>query len=433
VIRHRLETVVVALLALHVAVGPGADRVRGRLLLAHALEVLLRDDVLIADVLREERRHDPLPRLEVHHDRELVGRLDALEVVAEEVGRAAERVGLVALLDGELDVLGSQLSVALVERHTGPQLEGPRAHLVGGLPLGGQPRAVLPRLRIAHDERVVDAVPQRLLGLDRAPGERRFCAPLADGDDEAITLGEGARGQPRSADQRCGDGSRALQKGPPVDPSAHARSTGVPAMPCDMSLTVKKITSCFADLDFTRVDDDNEWYGRTRGRVFVTGELGPARAVLAIEIDATYGLTGVADNATQNQIIAGTGGQHAGASGAFDLNTDVVNIIEVKWLYVEFPIPGLPTQVRVGAQPFATTYKLGVLATGDFAGINLVTTFSPDIRWHLTYAQIEERPASGIGTPFPNGRERECFAPLAREGQRDRVRGSEERGQRVRE
>ena len=72
-------------------------------------------------------------------------------------------------------------------------------------------------------------------------------------------------------------------------------------------------------------------------------------------------------------------GQGLGASSAFDLNTDVVANIEVKWLYVEFPLPLVPvdTLLRVGAQPFDTTYKVGVLATGDFAGMNLVTIFTP--------------------------------------------------------
>src|SRR5262249_34060888 len=46
---------------------------------------------------------------------------------------------------------------------------------------------------------------------------------------------------------------------------------------------------------------------------------------------------------------------------------------------------------RIGGQPFAETYKVATLATGDFAGAKLVTTFTPNIRWHLTYAQVEER------------------------------------------
>ena len=51
-----------------------------------------------------------------------------------------------------------------------------------------------------------------------------------------------------------------------------------------------------------------------------------------------------------------------GTDGSFDLNTDSRGIIEVKWLYVEFPMPliPVPTTVRLGAQPFgaAANYKL---------------------------------------------------------------------------
>jgi hypothetical protein len=148
------------------------------------------------------------------------------------------------------------------------------------------------------------------------------------------------------------------------------------------------------DLNFTD-DRDNEWYARTRGRFDISAEIGRAKGVLGLEIDAVYGLTGTQDNDIANQIQRGFGvvGQSGGTRSAFDMNTDVVANIEVKWLYVEFPLPLIPidTLARVGAQPFATTYKTGVLATGDFAGANLVTTFTPNIRWHIAFAQIEER------------------------------------------
>src|SRR5262245_18219039 len=55
-----------------------------------------------------------------------------------------------------------------------------------------------------------------------------------------------------------------------------------------------------AAIDFTRNKD--EFYGRSRGRFDVVGELGAAKAVLGLEIDAVYGLTGTNDNSTANQI-----------------------------------------------------------------------------------------------------------------------------------
>jgi hypothetical protein len=61
VVRHRLEPVEIALPALDVPIGTGADRVKGGLLLADFLEVLLRRGVLVADELGEERGHFPHP------------------------------------------------------------------------------------------------------------------------------------------------------------------------------------------------------------------------------------------------------------------------------------------------------------------------------------------------------------------------------------
>ena len=37
---------------------------------------------------------------------------------------------------------------------------------------------------------------------------------------------------------------------------------------------------------------DRMWYGRTRGRFDIIGEVGKAKAVLGLELDEVYGLTG---------------------------------------------------------------------------------------------------------------------------------------------
>ena len=103
------------------------------------------------------------------------------------------RVGLEALLDGELHVLGR--SSRRSPRGTSRPERSLNVHVrisFERLPLGGEARAVLEGLGIALDQRVVDAVPQGLLGLRVAPGEGRLGAPLADGDDEAVGLGRGA-------------------------------------------------------------------------------------------------------------------------------------------------------------------------------------------------------------------------------------------------
>jgi hypothetical protein len=145
------------------------------------------------------------------------------------------------------------------------------------------------------------------------------------------------------------------------------------------------------DLNYGRARDD-QLYGRTRGRFDVVGEVGAAKAVLGIEIDAYYGQTSNTDrNVPQGTTAASN--QGASANGGLDLNTDVAGIIEIKWLYTEFPMFLIPdTVVRLGAQPFgsAATYKLAAYANGDFAGVNWVTRFGPAAALNLTYVQIEE-------------------------------------------
>lgn len=141
------------------------------------------------------------------------------------------------------------------------------------------------------------------------------------------------------------------------------------------------------DQDYGRAADQ-QVYGRTRGRFDVVGEIGRAKAVLGIEIDAYWGQTGSTDSGV-------TGGRQGfGATGGWDINTDTIGQIELKWLYTEFPMFLVPnTTVRLGAQPFGTaaTYKLATYATGDFPGVNWVTQFGPAAALNLTYAQVEER------------------------------------------
>jgi hypothetical protein len=153
------------------------------------------------------------------------------------------------------------------------------------------------------------------------------------------------------------------------------------------------------DLNYGRSQDD-EGYGRTRGRFDIIGEVGRAKAVLGIEIDAYWGQSGSADtsvltSATPNAAGVTTAGtrQGSGATGGWDLNTDTIGQIEVKWLYTEFPMFLVPdTTIRLGAQPFGTaaTYKLAVYANGDYPGVNWVTRFGPAAALNLTYVQVEE-------------------------------------------
>ncbi|MGH2393042.1 MAG: hypothetical protein ACRDGH_06035 [Candidatus Limnocylindria bacterium] len=131
--------------------------------------------------------------------------------------------------------------------------------------------------------------------------------------------------------------------------------------------------------------NDKNWYARTRGRFDIRGELGKAKAVLGIEIDSAWGQTGASDT---------TGPNAFGTSGSWDLNTDTRGIIEIKWLYTEFPVPliPIPTTARVGAQPFggAANYKLATYANGDFAGVNVVSALTPNVKLLATYVAVEE-------------------------------------------
>ena len=147
------------------------------------------------------------------------------------------------------------------------------------------------------------------------------------------------------------------------------------------------------------------WYSRERGVFTLTGEVGRVKGVWAIELDFTNGAGNF--NASSNSGSLTTVGKAAsGTSANFDLDTDVQGAVETKWLYVETPVTGpgslLPfipvtTIARMGGQPFrGHDYKFGILASGDFPGVTLETTWTPNIRSTITYVQIGEALDRGI-------------------------------------
>lgn len=146
---------------------------------------------------------------------------------------------------------------------------------------------------------------------------------------------------------------------------------------------------------------DSMWYYRTRGRFDIIGEVGKAKGVLGLELDHIFGQAGSNDSTIVNAGAAsGTAVQTGfGTDGSFDLNTDSRGIIEIKWLYVEFPMPliPVPTTARLGAQPFGAlaTYKIGTYATGDFPGVSITSQITPNFKLIGTYVQVEE---SLVGT-----------------------------------
>lgn len=142
------------------------------------------------------------------------------------------------------------------------------------------------------------------------------------------------------------------------------------------------------DLNTARTNDD-EWYARTRVRPDITAEVGTTKFVLGLEIDYTWGSTNAAGG---DSTVSSGGPQRFGTTAGADLNTDWVGGIEVKWAYTEFGMPGIPwaTRIRLGAQPWAATYKSAVLATGDFAGAHFTTTITPAVKLNMTLGQVEE-------------------------------------------
>jgi hypothetical protein len=80
-------------------------------------------------------------------------------------------------------------------------------------------------------------------------------------------------------------------------------------------------------------------------------------------------------------------------------------MIEIKWIYTEFDLTGkdslLPfipfqTVARAGGQPYGTiaNYKV-YYANGDFAGLDLYSTFTPDIKNHFAFVIVEDQLAGG--------------------------------------
>lgn len=189
---------------------------------------------------------------------------------------------------------------------------------------------------------------------------------------------------------------------PPAQAQAPATKVTISGA-LDMVTTIDRNLSII-DGDLTR-PGDREWYSRTRFRPDFIFEVGSAKAVMGLEIDAAFGQTGISDtflvgSATGGAVQGVSAGAQFSQSGvAFDLNTDTVGAIELKWLYLDFPMTGkdsllpfipVPTSARIGAQPTAVTYKLAVLHQGDFAGLNLISAWTPTLKSNLTYVQIDE-------------------------------------------
>jgi hypothetical protein len=140
--------------------------------------------------------------------------------------------------------------------------------------------------------------------------------------------------------------------------------------------------------------NDKQTYGRTRGRLDFIGEVGKAKGVVGIELDMTYGQTGSDRHNVNDRRRDHAVQVCSGDAGSFDINTDVPTDLraQVAVHRVRAAADPVPTVVRIGAQPFgaAASYKLAAYATGDYAGLNVVTTITPNVKLNFTYVQVEE-------------------------------------------
>jgi hypothetical protein len=164
-------------------------------------------------------------------------------------------------------------------------------------------------------------------------------------------------------------------------------------------------------------DNDREWYARTRFRPDFTFQVGSVKAVLGLEIDLMYGQGGPNDGGFPGNntgtvgglavVSAGnsTTGCKNNSNGCLDQNTDVGGMIEIKWIYTEFPLTGkdslmpfipVDTMARAGGQPWSTlaNYKV-IYANGDFAGLSTITRFNPNVTLKLAYGIFEDQLAGG--------------------------------------
>jgi hypothetical protein len=196
------------------------------------------------------------------------------------------------------------------------------------------------------------------------------------------------------------------------------------------------------DGNLTR-NSDAEWYARTRFRPDFEFAVGRVKAVLGLEIDLMYGQGGPNDGGfpgnntgfvcgTPQAQSAGPGQQgrvppsgKVNTNGCLDLNTDVGGMIEIKWIYTEFPLTGkdsllpfipIETMARAGGQPFDTLagYKLAQYANGDFAGISAITTIMPNLKANLAWVIVEDQLAgANRGNPSLKTGRGEDYALIA--------------------
>ncbi len=165
------------------------------------------------------------------------------------------------------------------------------------------------------------------------------------------------------------------------------------------------------DRNFAK-NDDNVWFTRNRGRFDIIGEVGKAKGVLGIELDVGWGVTA---NAQAHPQAINSGPVPSFLNQSFGGGDDTNNLFEVKWLYVEFPMPlvPVPTTMRLGGQTCANyTYKLAILFFTDCPGVALESTWTPAVKTNFAFFKLDERGVGVIGNRTTNIAGPATTAPL---------------------
>ncbi len=155
------------------------------------------------------------------------------------------------------------------------------------------------------------------------------------------------------------------------------------------------------DRNFTK-NDDAVWFSRNRGRFDIIGEVGKAKGVLGIEIDVGWGVTAAAQAHPQ---AINSGPVPSFLNQSFGSGNDTNDLFEIKWLYVEFPMPlvPVPTTMRIGGQTCANyMYKLAILTFTDCPGVALETTWTPAVKTNIAFMQFDENGVGVVGQDTTN-------------------------------
>src|SRR6266508_4467645 len=103
---------------------------------------------------------------------------------------------------------------------------------------------------------------------------------------------------------------------------------------------------------------DALFYGRTRGRFDIIGEVGAAKGVFGFEIDATWGQMGFVDSNNTTGCQTSSAGAVTCNPGigppeaSFDLNTDTQGNLQFILLFRELPLSPLSSSTTLFCGPF---------------------------------------------------------------------------------